>query len=130
MSPPLRARVFIVDDDASVRDALAWLLRTRRLVSDSYDSAEAFAPVTEFTRNLVVSSAVLALVPLQLFGQHDGIFPIQLPLLQLCPCQGNHQHQQCHFRQFHACLPTACFSPDNCGKAHDFRKFVNCWLMT
>ena len=36
------ATVFIVDDDAGVRDALAWLLRTRRLYSEAYDSAEAF----------------------------------------------------------------------------------------
>ena len=34
--------VFIVDDDASVRDALAWLLRTRRLPSEAFASAEAF----------------------------------------------------------------------------------------
>ena len=42
MNPPHRARVFIVDDDASVRDALAWLLRTRRLLSECYPSADAF----------------------------------------------------------------------------------------
>ena len=36
------AKVFIVDDDAGVRDALAWLLRTRRLLSEGYDSADAF----------------------------------------------------------------------------------------
>ena len=34
--------VFIVDDDASVREGMAWLLRTRRLLSASFDSAEAF----------------------------------------------------------------------------------------
>lgn len=34
--------VYIVDDDASVRDALAWLLRSRRLQSETFDSAEAF----------------------------------------------------------------------------------------
>ncbi|MDP4621312.1 MAG: response regulator [Hydrogenophaga sp.] len=34
--------VFIVDDDASVREGMAWLLRTRRLLSVSFDSAEAF----------------------------------------------------------------------------------------
>jgi two-component system response regulator DctR len=34
--------VFIVDDDVSVREGMAWLLRTRRLLSESYDSAEAF----------------------------------------------------------------------------------------
>ncbi|MFC7407439.1 MULTISPECIES: response regulator transcription factor [Hydrogenophaga] len=47
MSPPLRARVFIVDDDASVRDALAWLLRTRRLLSECYASADAFWAETQ-----------------------------------------------------------------------------------
>lgn len=36
------ALVFVVDDDASVRDALAWLLRSRRLHSEVFDSAEAF----------------------------------------------------------------------------------------
>jgi two-component system response regulator DctR len=42
MQPTLNATVFIVDDDASVREALAWLLRSRRLLSDSYASAEEF----------------------------------------------------------------------------------------
>jgi two-component system response regulator DctR len=42
MQPALNATVFIVDDDASVREALAWLLRSRRLLSDSYASAEEF----------------------------------------------------------------------------------------
>jgi len=36
------ALVYVVDDDASVRDALAWLLRSRRLHSEVFDSAEAF----------------------------------------------------------------------------------------
>jgi two-component system, LuxR family, response regulator DctR len=35
-------KVYIIDDDASVRDALGWLLRTRRLLSDAYPSADAF----------------------------------------------------------------------------------------
>ncbi|MDP2017072.1 response regulator transcription factor [Hydrogenophaga sp.] len=42
MTQHLDAKIYLVDDDAGVRDALAWLLRTRRLVSDGYDSAEAF----------------------------------------------------------------------------------------
>jgi len=43
MAPhPTDHKVYIVDDDASVRDALSWLLRTRRLLSDTFDSAEAF----------------------------------------------------------------------------------------
>ena len=42
MQPTLNACVFIVDDDASVRDAMAWLLRSRRLMSESFASADAF----------------------------------------------------------------------------------------
>jgi len=38
----LQGCVHIVDDDAGVRDALGWLLRTRRLLSSAYPSAEAF----------------------------------------------------------------------------------------
>jgi two-component system response regulator DctR len=34
--------VYIVDDDASVRDALAWLLRSRHLPSEVFASGEAF----------------------------------------------------------------------------------------
>ena len=34
--------VYIVDDDASVREGMAWLLRTRHLLSEVFDSAEAF----------------------------------------------------------------------------------------
>ena len=44
--PPVKvlqtARVYVVDDDAGVRDALAWLLRSRRLQSELFASAEAF----------------------------------------------------------------------------------------
>jgi two-component system response regulator DctR len=42
MQPLIDALVFVVDDDASVREALAWMLRSRRLLSDVSDSAEAF----------------------------------------------------------------------------------------
>ncbi len=34
--------VYLVDDEEVVRDALAWLLRSRRLLSEGYASAEAF----------------------------------------------------------------------------------------
>lgn len=37
--PPM---VFLVDDEDVVRDALAWLLRSRRLLSEGYASADAF----------------------------------------------------------------------------------------
>ncbi len=36
------ATVYIVDDDASVREALAWMLRTRRLNNESFDTADLF----------------------------------------------------------------------------------------
>ena len=42
MEPIQNATVYIVDDDVGVREALAWLLRSRRLLSESFDSAEAF----------------------------------------------------------------------------------------
>jgi two-component system, LuxR family, response regulator DctR len=34
--------VYLVDDEDVVRDALAWLLRSRRLLSETFNSAEAF----------------------------------------------------------------------------------------
>jgi two-component system, LuxR family, response regulator DctR len=41
--PPLGLpMVYLVDDEAVVRDAVAWLLRSRRLLSEGYASADAF----------------------------------------------------------------------------------------
>jgi two-component system response regulator DctR len=42
MQSPPNATVYIVDDDAGVREALAWLLRSRRLGSEAFDSGQAF----------------------------------------------------------------------------------------
>ena len=42
MEPASNAIVYIVDDDAEVREALAWLLRSRRVLSEAFASAEAF----------------------------------------------------------------------------------------
>ena len=39
---PAHHKVYVVEDDAGVRDALSWLLRTRRLLTEPYASAEAF----------------------------------------------------------------------------------------
>ncbi|MDP3761287.1 MAG: response regulator [Ramlibacter sp.] len=47
MQPSLNATVFIVDDDASVRDALAWLLRSRHLLSETYAAGEEFVAMLE-----------------------------------------------------------------------------------
>ena len=51
MQPTEDALVFIVDDDAGVREALAWLLRSRRLPSQSFESADAFAEFLNDARN-------------------------------------------------------------------------------
>jgi two-component system response regulator DctR len=42
MQPTFSATVFIVDDDLGVREALAWLLRSRYLPSEVYASGEEF----------------------------------------------------------------------------------------
>ena len=39
--------VYLVDDEDVVRDALAWLLRSRRLLSEGHASAEAFEALVE-----------------------------------------------------------------------------------
>ena len=39
--------VYIVDDEDVVRDALAWLLRSRRLLSEGFATAEAFEAAAE-----------------------------------------------------------------------------------
>lgn len=41
MQPVKDAVVYVVDDDVGVRDALAWLLRSRHLTSEVFDSAAA-----------------------------------------------------------------------------------------
>jgi len=45
MQPTQNAIVYIVDDDQSVREALAWLLRSRHLLSESFSGAEEFDAV-------------------------------------------------------------------------------------
>ncbi len=59
MQPAQDALVHIVEDDAGVRDALSWLLRSRRLLSQSYDSAEAFDAVLQAGFTLAQPSCLL-----------------------------------------------------------------------
>jgi two-component system, LuxR family, response regulator DctR len=42
--------VYLVDDEAVLRDALAWLLRSRRLLSEDFASAEAFIALLDARR--------------------------------------------------------------------------------
>ena len=51
MQPTEDALVFIVDDDAGVREALAWLLRSRRLPSQSFQSADAFVDFLQIDKH-------------------------------------------------------------------------------
>ena len=48
LHPPLGLpMVYLVDDDEVLRDAMAWLLRSRRLLSEAFASAEAFAAMLD-----------------------------------------------------------------------------------
>jgi two-component system response regulator DctR len=66
MEPVKNATVYIVDDDAGVRDALAWLLRSRRLHSESFDSAEAFD--AHIAGRFVVTSPACVLLDVRMAG--------------------------------------------------------------
>lgn len=65
-TPLLDAMVYIVDDDASVRDALAWLLRSRRLSSECFVSAEAFD--AHLGAHFKVSSPACCLLDVRMAG--------------------------------------------------------------
>ena len=66
MEPVQDATVYIVDDDSSVRDALAWLLRSRRLNSETVDSAEAFDE--QVSQGCVVSTPSCVLLDVRMAG--------------------------------------------------------------
>lgn len=52
MNPPLGLpMVYLVDDEDVLREALAWLLRTRRLLSEGFASAEAFLALLDAQRD-------------------------------------------------------------------------------
>lgn len=66
MEPVQNATVYIVDDDQSVRDALAWLLRTRRLPSEVFDSAESFD--ARVSSNFAVAAPSCVLLDVRMAG--------------------------------------------------------------
>ena len=57
MNHPEAATVHIIDDDPSVREAMAWLLRTRRLLSQAYASAAAFEQALALSRQRLAQRA-------------------------------------------------------------------------
>ncbi len=82
MEPVTNATVYIVDDDADVRDALAWLLRSRRLYSESFSSAEDFlqmldaSPVPRHPQCLLLDVRMTGMSGLALFDvlkQREGL---------------------------------------------------------
>jgi two-component system response regulator DctR len=66
MEPVHNATVYIVDDDSGVREALAWLLRSRRLPSEVFDSAEAFD--ARVSSGFVVSTPSCVLLDVRMQG--------------------------------------------------------------
>jgi two-component system response regulator DctR len=66
MQPIHNAIVYIVDDDASVREALAWLLRSRRLTSECFSSGDQFAAL--LARGFVPEQACCLLLDVRMPG--------------------------------------------------------------
>jgi two-component system, LuxR family, response regulator DctR len=99
MQPAIDASVFIVDDDASVRDALAWLLRSRRLGSQAYDSAEAFLQMIDGAH--LSSRPACLLLDVRMPGMSG------LALFDRLVERGLHQVLPVIFLTGHADVPTA-----------------------
>jgi len=62
------AVVYLVDDEEVVRDALAWLLRSRRLLSEGFASAEAFEAFLADQRQPWPESPVCLLLDVRMPG--------------------------------------------------------------
>nr|WP_315244080.1 response regulator [uncultured Albidiferax sp.] len=99
MQPVLDATVFIVDDDASVRDALSWLLRSRGLFSEGYPSAEAFE--TMLATGFVPRQACCLLLDVRMPGISG------LALFDKLIARGLHLPMPVIFLTGHADVPTA-----------------------
>jgi two-component system response regulator DctR len=99
MQVPKDALVHIVDDDAGVRDALSWLLRSRRLLSEGFDSAEAFD--ARLQAGFVPAQASCLLLDVRMPGMSG------LELFDLLVARGLHQVLPVIFLTGHADVPTA-----------------------
>ena len=82
MDPVTNATVYIGDDDADLRAALAWLLRSRRRYSESFASAEDFLsmlaerPVPRHPQCLLLDVRMTGMTGLSLFDllkQREGL---------------------------------------------------------
>lgn len=104
MQPAQDACVYIVDDDASVRDALAWLLRSRNFPSQVFDSAEAFIAQHGSTPSV---PRVFPTTP------HCLLLDVRMPgmsglaLFEWLVARGLHEAMPVIFLTGHADVPTA-----------------------
>lgn len=105
MQPTLNACVYIVDDDASVREAMAWLLRSRRVMSESFESAEAFTAMLKekfaHTNTLAPNQAGCILLDVRMPGQSG------LALFESLLANGLAKAWPIIFLTGHADVPTA-----------------------
>ncbi len=99
MQPSQDGMVHIVDDDAGVRDALSWLLRSRRLMSETYDSAEAFD--ARLQRGLEPAQPACLLLDVRMPGMSG------LALFDKLVASGQHAGLPVIFLTGHADVPTA-----------------------
>ncbi len=99
MQPVIDASVFIVDDDASVREALAWLLRSRRLLSQSFASGDAFWQMLE--AGFEPRQACCLLLDVRMPGLSG------LALFERLVARGLHQTMPVIFLTGHGDVPTA-----------------------
>lgn len=98
MQPVIDANVYIVDDDTGVREALAWLLRSRRLPCQSFDSGEAFLA---HINNDVSDQPACLLLDVRMPGMSG------LTLFDHLVERGLHQSMPVIFLTGHADVPTA-----------------------
>ncbi len=101
MQPALDAWVFIVDDDASVRDALAWLLRSRNYPSQVFGSAEAFVAMAERGQTQALTQPHCLLLDVRMPGMSG------LALFDWLVERGLHEAMPVIFLTGHADVPTA-----------------------
>ena len=73
--------VFLIDDDEAVRDALAWMLRTRRLLSTPYASGDAFWAVAQTWTDGPPAAPCCAVLDLRMPGM-SGLALFELLLEQ------------------------------------------------
>ena len=94
------AKIYLVDDDVVVREALAWLLRTRRLLSECYPSADAFWTEAQSWRSEPADPACL-LLDVRMPGMSG------LALFDLLAARGDLATMPVIFLTGHADVPTA-----------------------